>query len=122
MTVLVPSNKAVLSMKRKPHQSPTGDETKDGEIDVTEEQLEFKRSENVRRWVSAHVIPEHPITFEESKNYPTVLEGASVGFSPINNTLSMNWKDWRVVPGITIADKIEGLNGVLYLIEGTVQL
>jgi len=122
LTVLVPSNKAVQSMKRKPHESPPGDETEEGNIDITDEELESGRARNVRRWISAHVIPEHPIKFDESKSYPTMLHGFSVGFSRTNDTLNTNnWKDWTVNPGIRIIDEVKGLNGALYLIEGVVQ-
>ncbi|KAF8339078.1 uncharacterized protein EI90DRAFT_3118167 [Cantharellus anzutake] len=120
VTVLAPTNKATLAMTRKPHQPAPGDEHRNGETHVTEEQYELERQENVRRWVSAHIIPGHPFAFEESKNYPTLLEDFSIRFRLVQQSQSTQEGDWVVVPDIQIIEKIEGRNGILYLVNGSI--
>lgn len=78
LTLLVPTNKAVMALARKPwvnsylgysygcysvftaisnrHQGPAPLEP---EIEISEQEIDSLRKKNVERWVSAHIIPVH---------------------------------------------------------------
>ena len=80
LTLLVPANKAVMILTRKPcvcdklitlkpdgflktsshsrHQSPPWEDGQD--IEVPEEEYDCQSKENVQRWVEAHIIPVCP--------------------------------------------------------------
>ncbi|KIK56051.1 hypothetical protein GYMLUDRAFT_248255 [Collybiopsis luxurians FD-317 M1] len=58
LTLLVPANKAVMILTRKPHQSPPWEDGQD--IEVPEEEYDRQSKENVQRWVEAHIIPVFP--------------------------------------------------------------
>ncbi|KAJ7677214.1 hypothetical protein B0H17DRAFT_1079564 [Mycena rosella] len=117
ITLLVPTNKAVMALARKPHQGPA---TVDTGVIVTEQEYDALSREHVERWVSAHIIPQSPITFDQT--YPTLLDGKSIEFT-VSKKGDPNAPDWsRVVidPNVRIVGKREASNGVLFLIDGTV--
>ncbi|KAF8191445.1 hypothetical protein K438DRAFT_1591144 [Mycena galopus ATCC 62051] len=116
ITVLVPTNKAVMALSRKPHQGPA---PVDDDIVITDEEFDSRSKENVERWVSAHIIPQSPIDFDQTY---TRLDGKPISFTPSKKGDS-NSPDWsRVVIGgnVHIIGKREASNGVLYLIDGTI--
>lgn len=116
LTLLVPTNKAVMALARKPHQGL--DDVDDG-VEISEEEFDSRSKSNVEHWVSAHVIPEAPISLDSQ--YETLLRGKSVTFTPIskNDGKGPEWSRVTLEDGIRILDKREGLNGDLYLIDGT---
>ncbi|KAF8645690.1 hypothetical protein AX16_007639 [Volvariella volvacea WC 439] len=119
ITVLVPTNKAVMALARKPHQDPV---PVDEGVIISEEEFEARSKKNVERWVQAHIIPQSPITLDQT--YQTLLEKKSVTFTPItkNDGRGPEWSRVTVEDGVRITSAKEGLNGVLYLIDGTVSL
>ncbi|KAF8204129.1 hypothetical protein BJ912DRAFT_1018707 [Pholiota molesta] len=116
-TVFVPTNKAVMALSRKPHQGPDTST----EIVLTEEQFDKISKKNVQDWVSAHIVPEYPLSLD-SNRHNTLLEGKSVSFTPItkNNGQGPEWSRVTFENGVRIIGKKEALNGDLYLIDGTV--
>jgi len=117
ITILVPTNKAVMALSRKPHQGPA---PVDDDVVITDEEFDSRSKENVERWVSAHIIPQSPIDFDQT--YPTLLDGKSISFAPSKKGDS-SAPDWsRVVIGdnVHIVGKREASNGVLYLLDGTI--
>ncbi|RDB26546.1 hypothetical protein Hypma_005636 [Hypsizygus marmoreus] len=118
-TVFVPTNKAVMALARKPHEGPV---TPSGEgIEISEQEFDDRSKKNVEKWISAHIIPESPIALD-SQNHPTMLHGKSLVFTSIskNNGQGPEWSRMTLEDGIRIIGMREGLNGVLYLIDGTV--
>ncbi|KAL0952187.1 hypothetical protein HGRIS_008798 [Hohenbuehelia grisea] len=77
-TLLVPTNKAVMALARKPHQG--SGRIGDG-IEISEEDFDKASKQNVERWISAHVIPQSPISLSPDSRYPTLLHRKSVTFS-----------------------------------------
>lgn len=53
ITVLVPTNKAVMALARKPHQPST---SSPDDIEISEEEFDNQSKENVQRWVGSHII------------------------------------------------------------------
>ncbi|KDR85948.1 hypothetical protein GALMADRAFT_53972 [Galerina marginata CBS 339.88] len=117
VTLFVPTNKAVMALARKPHEGP---ETK-VEIELSEEQFHKRAKHNVERWVSAHIIPEYPLSLD-SNQHPTLLERKSISFTPIKGSQGAPWSRVTLDNGAKIIDKKEGLNGDLYLIDGTISI
>lgn len=120
MTLLVPTNKAVMALARKPHEGPAP--IKDGVI-LPEEQFDAMSKENVKRWVSAHIIPRSPISLLSSDSYDTLLAGKSVSFEEVSD--DENAEDWqrvRLNDGVRLLGIKEAQNGVVYMIDGTVTL
>ncbi|KAJ7273078.1 hypothetical protein C8J57DRAFT_1063668 [Mycena rebaudengoi] len=119
ITLLVPTNKAVMALARKPHQGPAPDDTG---IVITDEEFDSQSKKNVARWISAHIIPQSPISLDGT--YPTLLEGTSITFTSSNHG-DASTPDWgRVVVGdnVHIIGKRVASNGVLYLMDGTISL
>ncbi|KAF9072355.1 hypothetical protein BDP27DRAFT_1418251 [Rhodocollybia butyracea] len=117
LTLLVPTNKAVMAMERKPHQGPPPKDNED--ISISEEEFFRNSKDNVLRWVQAHVIPTSPLTFPlPSTTYDTLLDGKSVTFSSGN----VDEEDWKkvTVEGTHILDMKQASNGVMYIIDGTI--
>ncbi|KAF8311158.1 hypothetical protein DL93DRAFT_2083604 [Clavulina sp. PMI_390] len=121
-TVLVPTNKAVLALARKPHQGPppSTDSVPDGEIGISEEQLDKADEENVRNWVSSHIIPQHPISLSSEETFPTLHDGTNVHFTSQKNAAG-DWEHYLLYPDVKIVNQVEAANGVIYVIEGTVE-
>ncbi|CAL1694669.1 unnamed protein product [Somion occarium] len=116
-TVLVPTNKAVMALARKPHQDP---EPSDTGVIISEEEFDALSKKNVERWVSAHIIP--LLTTLESRSYDTLLEGKSVTFKQLDATATPDWAGFVVNDDVHIIAMKEALNGVLYIIDGTVKI
>ncbi|KAH7923795.1 hypothetical protein BV22DRAFT_1035930 [Leucogyrophana mollusca] len=111
LTVLVPTNKAVMALARKPHQGPAPAEPKiEGEM--SEQELDEQSKKNVDRWVSAHIIPARISLDTVPVTYETLLEGKSVTF-PTAHTLEDE---------VRIVKRREALNGVIYILDGTVKV
>lgn len=117
LTVFVPTNKAVMALSRKPHQDPEPTV----EIELSEEQFDTKSKKNVQAWVSAHIVAEFPLTLD-SNPHKTLLDGKSISFTPISksNGQGPEWSRVTFEHGVKIIGKKEGLNGDIYLIDGTV--
>jgi len=120
ITVLVPTNKAVQALARKPHQGPV---PVDEGIVITQEEFETRSKQNVLRWISAHIIPTSPVEFD-SKTYETLLDGKSVGFEVLDSgeTDAPEWSRVQIDKDMRIIGSKEACNGVYYLIDGTVQV
>jgi len=118
LTLLVPTNKAVMALARKPHQAPV---PVDDTIELSEKEFEERSNENVERWVSLHIIPESHISLP-SRTYPTLVEGKAVAFEEISEDDTVpEWNRVLVNGNIPIVGKREASNGVLYIIDGTIQ-
>jgi len=118
ITVLVPTNKAVMALAKKPHQDSA---PIDGSIKLTEQELEERSKKNVERWVSLHMIPKSPIPLA-SRTYPTLAEGKTITFVETGkDTTSPEWNRVLVNGDIQIIKAKEAINGVLYVIDGTIQ-
>ncbi|KAI5998241.1 hypothetical protein EDD15DRAFT_307804 [Pisolithus albus] len=119
LTLLVPTNRAVMALGRKPHQGPPSAVPI---IEMSEQQFDEQSKRNVQRWVSAHIIPSRISLSNLPMTYDTILEGKSVTFIPISET-AQDSPDWaRVVleDGSRIISMKEGMNGALYLVDGTI--
>ncbi|KAF9562277.1 hypothetical protein CPC08DRAFT_687915 [Agrocybe pediades] len=120
VTLFVPTNKAVMALSRRPHQGP---ET-NAEIEMTEEQFHTRAKKNVENWISAHIVPEYPLSLD-SNEHPTLLSRKSISFSPIPKAGGGHGPEWSRVlldNGVKIIDKKEGLNGDMYIIDGTISV
>ncbi|KAH9950948.1 hypothetical protein B0H21DRAFT_818782 [Amylocystis lapponica] len=118
-TLLVPTNKAIMALARKPHQSPAP--VKDGVI-ISEAEFDRLAKTNVERWVSAHIIPRSPISLLPPKTYNTLLEGKNVTFERVDGDESA--PEWALVQldgGVRLTGMKEACNGVMYIIDGTVK-
>ncbi|KAF5344457.1 hypothetical protein D9757_013927 [Collybiopsis confluens] len=116
LTLLVPTNKAVMALARKPHQGPA---PKEGQEPVlTEEEFERSTKENIERWVQAHIIPNFPLDFPSQKTYDTLLEGKSVSFVTQKSEEAVSVQDGEST--IQISGTKMASNGVLYIIDGTI--
>ena len=78
-TLLIPSNSAILSLARKPHQGPPP--VVGGEIEGLEgdRQREDACREYEEEWVKLHVIPGR-VGEKEGVAYKTMVEGRTVSF------------------------------------------
>jgi uncharacterized surface protein with fasciclin (FAS1) repeats len=110
-TLFVPTNKAIMALARKPHQGPTDDGVK-----ISEEEFDRQSKRNVERWVTVHIVPEYPIALES--RHDTLLHGKSITFTSTDK--ESEWSRVTVEDGIRIIGMKEGLNGVLYLIDGAI--
>lgn len=118
LTLLVPTNKAVMALAKKPHQAPV---PVDDTIELSEQEFEERSNKNVERWVSLHIIPESHISLP-SRTYPTLVEGKTVTFEEISEDPAVpEWKRVSVNGNIQIVSRKEATNGVLYVIDGTIQ-
>ncbi|KZT73316.1 hypothetical protein DAEQUDRAFT_662427 [Daedalea quercina L-15889] len=120
LTLLVPTNKAVMALARKPHEGPAP--VKDGVI-TSEADFDALSKENVVNWVSAHIIPQSPISVMSPEPYDTMLPEKSVTFRQVEGDESMpEWTRVRLNDDIRLIAMKEASNGVLYMIDGTVKL
>ncbi|EGO05417.1 hypothetical protein SERLA73DRAFT_129358 [Serpula lacrymans var. lacrymans S7.3] len=119
-TLLVPTNKAVMALARKPHQDPDPVEPK---IEISEQESDQLSKRNVERWVSAHIIPKSPISFSsEAKAYETLLEGKSVTFKAMSDESGEpEWTQVDLEDGTRIIGMRKAKNGVMYIIDSTVK-
>ncbi|KAG1742625.1 uncharacterized protein EDB91DRAFT_1051678 [Suillus paluster] len=118
-TVLVPTNKAVMALARKPHQGP---ETVEPQPEISEQELDERSKRNVERWVSAHIIPYRISLSDAPVSYETLQDGRLVTFTPVPKSKpdSPDWMRVTLEDGVRIIGMREAQNGVLYLIDGTV--
>ncbi|KAK7060868.1 hypothetical protein VNI00_000601 [Paramarasmius palmivorus] len=117
LTLLVPTNKAVMALARKPHQDPVlTDDTA-----ISEEEFDKLSKQNVERWVSAHIIPES-LSSLEHRSYSTLLDGKSVSFSASGKDAEPSWQDTVAEDGIRIKEMKEASNGVIYILDGTISI
>ncbi|GJE89545.1 FAS1 domain-containing protein [Phanerochaete sordida] len=120
LTLLVPTNKAVMALARKPHQGAAP--PVDTGVVITEEELDARSRENVVRWVSAHIIPAHPLALS-SGSHPTLLHGKNVTFkAPAGQPEQPEWAHVIVDDGAHIVAARQAVNGVVYMIDDTVKL
>ncbi|KAJ3782389.1 hypothetical protein GGU10DRAFT_363994 [Lentinula aff. detonsa] len=124
LSLLVPTNKAVMALARKPHQGPSPKDN-DEDITISEEEFYKKSKDNVQRWVEAHIIPTSPLTYPApTTTYDTLLHGKSVSLTSSSGDEQGN-EDWQRVTiddGIRILSMKQASNGVLYLIDGTISV
>ncbi|KAG9007790.1 hypothetical protein FRB95_005578 [Tulasnella sp. JGI-2019a] len=123
-TLLVPSNKAVIALGWKPERGPpVNTPSGKGEVEISE----VASKENVVKWVEAHVLPTSDLDLGSKELQPTLRDGKSVtiGRRGDLSTGSEEWKDYGVVQGdqfVPFQSRIEASNGVVYLLDGTVDI
>jgi len=117
--MLVPTNKAVMALARKPHQGPEHVEPRP---EISEQELDERSRRNVERWVSAHIIPSRTFLSDAPVSYETLQDEKLVTFNPISSSKpdSPEWMRVTLEDGVRIIGMKEAHNGVLYLIDGTV--
>ncbi|CCL98164.1 uncharacterized protein FIBRA_00158 [Fibroporia radiculosa] len=131
-TVLVPTNRAVMALARKPrlgadmfssmdrHQGPT---PPDSGVILPEAEFDTLSRENVERWVSAHIIPKSPISLLDPPTHATLLAGKNVSFRFVGGDEGAGeWARVRLEDDVRLVDMKEAVNGVIYVIDGTVKL
>ncbi|EMD42258.1 hypothetical protein CERSUDRAFT_110789 [Gelatoporia subvermispora B] len=119
-TILAPTNKAIMALARKPHQGPAP--VDEGNV-ISEEEFDNLSRENVLRWVSAHIIPQSPISLLSSTPYETLLKGTNVTFDQVHDDTSLpDWARVRLNDGVHLAGIKEASNGVIYIMDGTVKV
>ncbi|CAE6449078.1 unnamed protein product [Rhizoctonia solani] len=113
-TVFVPKNAAVVTLPRKPHLGPT-----ENQIEILSGRDDDERlRRNIARWISAHVVPTHPIELVGS--HSTLLHGKSIHFERKVEG-EKTWKHCTLEHGVKILQRVEATNGVLYIIDGPIQ-
>ncbi|CUA67093.1 hypothetical protein RSOLAG22IIIB_07180 [Rhizoctonia solani] len=113
-TVFVPKNAAVITLPRKPHLGSVEDQI---EI-LSGREYDERSRRNIAKWISAHVVPNHPI--ELSGSHPTMLHGKSIHFE-CKDEGEKTWEHCTLEHGVKITQRVEASNGVLYIIDGTVK-
>ncbi|OAX41016.1 hypothetical protein K503DRAFT_736490 [Rhizopogon vinicolor AM-OR11-026] len=117
--ILVPTNKAVMALARKPHQGP---EHVEPQPEISEQELDERSKRNVERWVSAHIIPSRISLSDAPVTYETLQDEKLITFNPVPNSKPdlPEWMRVTLEDGVRIIGMKEAQNGVLYLIDGTV--
>jgi uncharacterized surface protein with fasciclin (FAS1) repeats len=121
VTAFVPTNKAVMALARKPHQGPV-----ESEIKISEVEFDKQSKENVKRWVAAHLVSgevEFPSAHKTSE-FSTLLEGKSVSITwahPVEEGHD-SWSGMELENGSRIIDMKKASNGILYIIDGTIEV
>ncbi|KAI8990661.1 hypothetical protein BD414DRAFT_413217 [Trametes punicea] len=119
-TLLVPTNKAVIALPRKPHEGPAP--VREGVI-LSEAEFDNLSKQNVERWVSAHIIPQSPISLDGPKEYETLLDGKNVTFTPEKGDKDAPvWARVLLNGNVRLKGMREASNGVMYILDGTVIL
>ncbi|KAI0354654.1 hypothetical protein OH77DRAFT_1404789 [Trametes cingulata] len=119
-TVLVPTNKAVIALPRKPHEGPAP--IREGVI-LSEAEFDDLSKKNVERWVSAHIIPASPISLATPEGHKTLLGGKNVTFTPTDGDKDApEWTRVLLDDTVRLTAMKEASNGVLYILDGTVTL
>ncbi|KAG9309120.1 hypothetical protein JVU11DRAFT_11015 [Chiua virens] len=117
-TLLVPTNKAIMALRRKPHQGPAVEPG----VKISEEQFDEQSKQNVERWVAAHIIPFRISLSDPPVIYDTLLDGKSISFTLIpGGKNSPDWSRVTLEDGVHIIEMKEGENGVVYMIDGTIK-
>lgn len=119
-TVFVPTNRAVMALARKPH---LGREPVDGSIEISDEEADRQAQENVEKWVSAHIVPKSlELSAGMPEEYPTLLDGISLTLIRENSHKSPEYHNWRLNGNVAILGQRKAANGVMYLIDGTIEV
>lgn len=122
ITAFVPTNKAVMQLARKPHQGPA---PVDEGIKITEAQFDKESKDNVRQWVSAHLVPGevgYP-SADETVHLETLLPSKSISMRwAFPSESGKKWTGMEVEGSSRIVDMHKGSNGVLYIIDGTIEV
>ncbi|KAI0800607.1 hypothetical protein C8Q74DRAFT_1214484 [Fomes fomentarius] len=118
-TVLVPSNKAVIALPRKPHE---GTKPVDDGVVLSEVEFDSLSKENVERWVSAHIVPKYPISLSLDGEYETLLAEKNVTFTIIDDgdKDAPEWSRVLLDGSVRLTGVKEASNGVLYILDGTI--
>lgn len=145
-TFLVPTNSAIMSLTRKPHQGPApvvGGEVISIGIESDKEHEEKLRA-YLERWVMLHVVPgpvDERADNDDGKEYPTMVEGRSVSFVKaidgpgavlvmpgnirVAGVLEVRPDPYRLPPrlaSLTIVLILQASNGKLIFIDGSLTL
>jgi len=115
LTLFVPTNKAVMALARKPHQGP------DSGSQLSQAEFDKRSKRNVERWISAHIVPEYPLTFD-SNPHKTLLKGKCISFVQADGKGDFEWNNMAVKDYGRIIKKKEGSNGDLYFIDGVISV
>ncbi|KAL1748495.1 hypothetical protein HDZ31DRAFT_29490 [Schizophyllum fasciatum] len=115
ITLFAPTNKAVVSLPRKPHEDPT---IKEGII--TEQEYDSRSKRNIERWVEAHIVPASDVDLVPGTTVDTLLSGKSITFDKLDTPGDEDWQRVVLEDDVKVIDKKQGANGVLYIIDGTV--
>ncbi|KAM5539982.1 hypothetical protein V8D89_006485 [Ganoderma adspersum] len=119
-TVLVPTNKAVVALPRKPHEDS---QPLDDGVVLSEAEFDAMSKKNVERWVSAHIISKSPISLGTDGEYETLLSGKNVTFTLTKgDAKTPEWTRALLDGSVRLIDMKEASNGVMYLLDGTVKL
>lgn len=137
ITLFVPTNKAVQALARKPNDDPHADISQ-----LSNEEFYVRSSDRVKQWVGAHIVPMSPIDLTSATPYDTLTPGVSVTFKPAQGQSRAPvgggvetqdglpdldddkpvWKKYILNNGIKILDEKVASNGVIYIIDGTVDI
>ncbi|KAG9093440.1 hypothetical protein FS749_014369 [Ceratobasidium sp. UAMH 11750] len=82
---------------------------------LTGRERDERSRENVARWISAHIVPSHPI--ELAGTHTTMLDGKSITFKCDGER---TWEHCTLESGVKIVRRVEASNGILYVIDGTI--
>ncbi|KAL1681547.1 hypothetical protein EV122DRAFT_287996 [Schizophyllum commune] len=115
LTLFAPTNKAVVSLPRKPHEDP-----KIREGVITEQEYDTRSKHNIERWVEAHIIPTSDLDLTPGKTVETMLSGKSITFEKLDQPGNEDWQRVSLEDDVKVIEKKQGSNGVLYIIDGTV--
>lgn len=116
ITLFAPTNKAVVSLPRKPHEDP-----KIREGTITEQEYDSRSKHNIERWVEAHVVPTSEFDLAPGSSIETMLDGKSISFEAAKGPGNEDWQQVTLEGDVKVLDKKQGSNGVLYVIDGTVE-
>jgi len=106
-----------MALARKPNQGP------DSGSKLSQSEFDKRAKENVSRWISAHMVPEYPLSFD-SNPHPTLLIGKSISFVvPVNRGKNdPEWKNIALDNKARIIKKKEASNGDLYFIDRVISV
>ncbi|KAI0778835.1 hypothetical protein BD413DRAFT_465285 [Trametes elegans] len=125
-TLLVPTNKAVIALPRKPYNSlcfcsHEGPKPIEEGVILSEAEFDNLSKKNVERWVSAHIIPGSPVSLTSSGAHRTLLDGKNVSFTALDGDNSTpEWSRVLLDGSVHLTAMKEASNGVMYLLDGTV--
>lgn len=119
-TLLVPIDKAIIALPRRPHQESNFDAFKTEGMS-TEEAIDRARESTIQHFVHAHTIPlSIPFPPSVSESYPTLLDGHTVSFEKVEAHHN-DEGGYRVNPGgARVLYTKEAVNGWIYFLDGTV--
>ncbi|KAM0752881.1 hypothetical protein T439DRAFT_354355 [Meredithblackwellia eburnea MCA 4105] len=118
-TILVPSNSAIMSLARKPHQGPPA--PLDGQIATynTDKEEEEAQRAYLEKWCLLHAVKGRVDLQDDGVHYNTMVGGRDVWFS---HTM-FDKAETLLMPGaIKITGQSEASNGMIIYIDGTLSL